>query len=115
VNVDLSSWRLEEREEYRVSLELLRDATMNRIISVDAHLISGIISEVEGDSGMGRGPSGVNKDFANNLIGIDADRVGAWLLPQSPWRRKYRGAVGTGTGWWGVKRWWVGRAKVIVG
>lgn len=107
VNVDLSSWRLEEREEYRVGLELLRDTTMDRIISVDAHLISGIISEVEGDSGMGKGPSDVNKDFAHDLIGIDANRrVRGRLLPPSPWRRKYRkGAVGTGTGWWGVKEW----------
>jgi hypothetical protein len=61
---------------------------MDGIIAIDTDLINGIISEVESNSGMGRGSSDVDKDFANDLIGIDPDRVeskGAGLLPRSLW------------------------------
>jgi len=60
------------------------------IIAIDADLISGLIGEVESDSGMSGRPSDVNKDFANDSIRIDTDRVeseGANLLPRSPWWR----------------------------
>ncbi len=48
---------------------------MDWIIAIDTNLIDGIISEVESDSGMSGRPSDVNKDFANDLIRIDTDRV----------------------------------------
>lgn len=86
MNVNLTTWGLEKGEEYRVHLELLRDTTVDRVIAIDTDLINGFIGEVKSDSGMSGRPSDVNKDFANNLIGIDADRVkskGARLLPQS--------------------------------
>lgn len=59
---------------------------MDGIIAIDTDLINGTISEVKSNSGMGRGSSDVDKDFANDLIGIDPDRVeskGAGLLPRS--------------------------------
>jgi hypothetical protein len=60
---------------------------VDRIIAIDTDLINGFIGEVESDSGMSGRPSDVNKDFANDLIGIDTDRVkskGARLLPTRP-------------------------------
>jgi hypothetical protein len=57
------------------------------IIAIDTDLINGFIGEVESDSGMSGRPSDVNEDFANDLIGIDTDRVeskGARLLPTRP-------------------------------
>jgi hypothetical protein len=84
VNIDLTTRGLEQREEYRVHFELLRDAPMDRVVAIDSDLVSGIISEMEGDGGMGRGASDTDKEFANDLIGIYSNRVraeGAWLLP----------------------------------
>lgn len=60
---------------------------MERVISIDADLINGFIGKVESDSGMSGRPSDVDKYFANDLIGIDTDRVeskGAKLLPTRP-------------------------------
>lgn len=88
MNVNLTTWGLEKREEHRVHLELLRDTTVDGIIAIDTDLINGFISEVKSNSGMCRGPSDVYKDFANDLIGIDPDRVkskGAGLLPWLLW------------------------------
>jgi hypothetical protein len=75
VDVDLTTWGLEEREEHGVRLELLRDATVDRVVAINPDLIRGTVREVESDGGMCGGASDVNKDFANDLIGIDADRV----------------------------------------
>jgi len=75
VNVNLTSWGPEKREEHRIHFELLRNTTVDWIIAIDTNLIDGIISEVESDSGMSGRPSDVNKDFANDLIRIDTDRV----------------------------------------
>jgi len=83
-NVNLTTRGIEEREEYAVRLELLRDATVDRVVAIDPDLIKGTIREVESDGGMCGGASDKDKDFANDLIRIDADRVpaeGAWLLP----------------------------------
>jgi hypothetical protein len=109
VNVDLTAWGIEEREEDRVHLELLWDATMDGVVTINTDLVSRIIGEVESDSRMGWGASNADKDFANDLIGIDADRVRterAWLLPRSIWRsdessrRTFaRTGIGAGTGW----------------
>ena len=82
----MTTWGLEKGEEDRVHLELLRDTTVDGVIAIDTDLINGFIGEVKSDSGMSGRPSDVNKDFANDLIGIDADRVkskGARLLPRS--------------------------------
>ncbi len=87
MNVNLTTWGSEKREEYRVHLELLRDTTVDGIIAIDTDLVDGFIGKAESDSGMSGRPSDVNKDFANELIGIDTDRVeskeGAILLPWS--------------------------------
>ena len=77
VNVDLTTWGLEEREEHGVHLELLRDATMDGIVAINTNLINGTVGEVKSDGGMCEGASDMDKDFANNSIGIDADRVPA--------------------------------------
>jgi hypothetical protein len=87
VNVNVTTWGPEKREEYCVHLELLWDTTVDGIIAIDSDLIDCFIGEVESDSRMGGRPSDVNKDFANDLIGIDTDRVeskGARLLPTRP-------------------------------
>ena len=88
MNVNLTTWGLEKREEYGVHLELLRDTTVDRIIAIDTDLINGFISKVESNRGMYGRPSDVHKDFANDLIGIDPDRVktkAAGLLPRLLW------------------------------
>jgi len=77
VNVDLTTWGLEERDEHGVHFELLRDATVDGIVAINPDLIRGPVREVESDGGVGRGASDVDKDFANDSIGIDADRVPA--------------------------------------
>jgi hypothetical protein len=77
VNVDLTTWGLEERDEHGVHLELLRDAAVDGIVAINPDLIRGPVRKVESDGGMGRGTSDVDKDFANDLIGIDTDRVPA--------------------------------------
>ena len=77
VNVGLTTWGLEERDEHGVRLELLWDATVDGIIAINPDLIRGPVREVESDGGMDRGASDVDQDFANDLIGIDADRVPA--------------------------------------
>ena len=62
---------------------------MDRIVAIYTDLISGVISETEGYRGVCGRTSDVHQHFANDLIGIDADRVwakGARLLPRSSWR-----------------------------
>jgi hypothetical protein len=84
LNVNLTTWRLEERCEHRVHLEFLRDTTMDGIIAIDTNLVCSIIREVEGDSWVIGRLADADKDFANDLTGIDADRVeakGTWLFP----------------------------------
>jgi hypothetical protein len=90
VNVNLTSWGPEKREEYWIHFELLRNTTVDWIIAIDTNLIDGIISEVESDSGMSGRPSDVNKDFANDLIRIDTDRV------ESKWARRWEVVMGRG-------------------
>ena len=53
VNIDLATWGLEERKEYQVHFELLRDALMDKVVAIDSDLVRGIISEMEGDGGDG--------------------------------------------------------------
>jgi hypothetical protein len=120
VNVDLTTWGLEQREEYRVHFELLRNAPMDRVVAIDSDLVGGIISEMKGDGGMCRGASDTDKDFANDLIGIYSNRVraeGAWLLPRSLWGSgdSRRTAARTGTGRWGARQWRRFGTQVILG
>jgi len=83
LDINLTTWGLEERREHRVHLEFLGDATTNGIVAVDAYLVGSIISEVESDSWMRGRLADANKDFPNDLIGIDADRErkGTRLFP----------------------------------
>lgn len=84
VDTNLTAWGLEERHEHRVHLKFLRDSAMDGIVAINADLIDGIIGEMESDSWMCGRPADANKDFANDLIWIDTDRVQAkrlWLLP----------------------------------
>ena len=88
MDVNLTTWGLEKREEHGIHLELLRDTTVDGVIAIDRDLINGIISEVKSNSRMCKGPSDVHKDFANDLIGINPDRVkskAAGLLPWLLW------------------------------
>jgi len=82
---------------------------MDGVVAIDSDLISGVISEMEGDGWMCGGASDTDKDFANNLIRIDPDRVRperAWLLPRS--LRGSGDSRGTtariGTGRWGARQ-----------
>ena len=50
---------------------------MDGIIAIDTDLINGFIGKVESDSGMSGRPSDVNKDFANDLIGIETVKLPA--------------------------------------
>lgn len=75
VDADLATWGLEEWHEHRVHLKFLRDSTMDGIVAIDADLIDGIIGKMESDSWMCGRPADANKDFANDLIWIDTDRV----------------------------------------
>lgn len=75
VDADLATWGLEEWHEHRVHLKFLRDSTMDGIVAIDADLIDSIIGKMESDSWMCGRPADANKDFANDLIWIDTDRV----------------------------------------
>ena len=82
---------------------------MDGVVAIDSDLVSGVISEMEGDGGMCGGASDTDKDFANDLIRIDPDRVPAeraWLLPRS--LRGSGDSRGTttriGTGRWGARQ-----------
>jgi hypothetical protein len=77
MNVNLTTWGLEERHEHRIHLQFLRYATVNGVVAIDADLVGGIIREVESDSWVYWRLANVDKDFANDLTGIDADRVEA--------------------------------------
>ena len=84
VDIDLTTWGLEEWYEHRVHLKFLRDSAMDRIVTINAHLVDGIIRKMESDSGVGERPADANKNFANDLIWIDTDRVYTkrlWLPP----------------------------------
>lgn len=78
---------------------------MDGVIAIDSDLVSGVISEMEGDGGMSGRASDTDEDFANDLIGIDPDRVRterAWLLTRSLWSSgdsSRRTTARTGTGW----------------
>lgn len=87
MNVNLTTWGLEKREKHQVHFELLRDTAVDGIIATDTDLMNSVIGEAESNSGMCRGSSDVD-NFANDLIGIDPDRVEsteAGLLPRSLW------------------------------
>jgi hypothetical protein len=75
VDANLTPWRLEEWHKHRVHLKLLRDSAMDRIVTINADLIDGIIGEMQSDGWMCERPADANKDFANDLIWIDTDRV----------------------------------------
>ena len=75
LDINLTTWGLEERREHRVRLEFLWDATVNGIVAIDAYLVGGIIGEVESDSWMRGRLADADKDFPNDLTGIYADRV----------------------------------------
>ena len=74
---------------------------MNGVVAIDSDLVSGAISEMKGDGGMSGGASDTDEDFANDLIGIDPDRVRTWLLTRSLWSSgdSRRTTARTGTGW----------------
>jgi hypothetical protein len=75
VDANLTTWGLEEWHEHRVHLKFLRDSTMNRIVTINADLIDGIIGKMESNGWMCGRLADANKDFANDLIWIDTDRV----------------------------------------
>jgi len=75
VDANLTPRRFEEWHEHRVHLKFLRDSAMDRIVTINADLIDGIIGEMESDSWVCERPADANKDFANDLIWIDTDRV----------------------------------------
>lgn len=75
VDVNLTTWGLEEWHEHRVHLKFLRDSAMDWIVTINADLIDGIIGKMESNSGVCGRPADANKDFANDLIWIDTDRV----------------------------------------
>ena len=77
LNINLTTWGLEERHEHRIHLQFLRYATMNGVVAIDTDLVDGIIREVESDGRVYGRLANVDKDFANDLIGINADRVEA--------------------------------------
>ena len=80
VNIDLTTWGLEERKD-RVHFKLLRDAPMDKVVAINSDLVRGIISEMEGDGGDGEGSVGYRQALYNDLIGIYSNRVqveGAW-------------------------------------
>jgi len=75
VDANLTAWGLKEWHEDRIHLKFLRNSAMDGIVTINADLIDGIISEMKSDGWMCGRPSDANKNFANDLIWIDADRV----------------------------------------